>query len=152
MLRGAWALCTPQCTEAIVGLSYGMHVRSRAQRATAALLMICCALFASFELRIADVHDGHSGASADLATWDVAPVTDGPTVTESTGNDRDRSTPAPLPSHAVHVDHCAHAHAGLVPSPALISSELLTMTAVPDRRYQALLNPTVAPPVPPPVG
>lgn len=133
-----------------MGLSYGMPVRSHAQRATAALLLICCGLFASFEMRIADIHDGHNGTSAGL-TQDAGPDTRGPVVTESNGIDGERSTPASLPLHDVHVDHCAHAHAGLVPSLAILSSDLATSAAVPDRARQILLNPAVAPPVPPPV-
>lgn len=93
------ALAHPSARKEESGLSYSMHVRSRAQRAIATLLMICCGLFASFEMRIADVHDGHSEASAGLTTWDAGRGTEGPVAAESSGNGGDPTIPAARESY-----------------------------------------------------
>lgn len=48
-----------------------------------------------------DVHDGDAAAAASVMTEQSSPLTGGTRTPES----QDQST-----GHAVHVDHCAHAH------------------------------------------
>ena len=107
------------------------------RRCTALVLIVTLGLLFSVEIQIADVHDGH----ADTASSEVVL------------GDLEGSAPgAPASGHTVHVDHCAHAHAGLVAATDVPADPPHEHFVVSGLSARAPTGPAFAPPVPPPVA
>ena len=125
------------------------------RRCTALVLMLHLGLFSSAEVSIADVHDGDAKASAavtesDRGTGDTRPIATAETAAES--DDARAPTPAPGPTHSIHVDHCAHAHMAPVASVARPDEPAREHALVRGVSQRSPASTTLAPPVPPPVA
>ena len=125
------------------------------RRCTALVLMLHLGLFSSAEVSIADVHDGDATTfaavtSSDRGTRDARPIAIGETAVET--DDAGAPTPAPGPTHSIHVDHCAHAHVAPVASVAREAEPPREHALVRGVSQRSPASTTLAPPVPPPLA